>query len=143
MVHGSIRQVQYWQNGDRPRHLRTSELSGQVGDVIMGTLAEMAVSKFLGLYWSGVESQGAPDVGRGVLRKHGYEVRYTAKDPPQLFIRPHESGTFVLVTGGPVDWTIHGCYESKKAQESLKLEDPGGFGKPCYVISERQLEPVG
>ena len=146
LLHGAMRQVQSWQAGHQHKggHFRApGQAQGQLGDALMGALAEMAVAKFMGLYWSGVEAIGTVDVGVGVQRQSPFEVRWTSSETPRLIIRPEDKGTVVLVSGGPVLWKVHGCYEAEVAKERLELSDPQGRGFPCYVVPEELLEPVG
>lgn len=145
LLHGVMRQVQSWQAGHRHRggHFRSpGDLPGQLGAALMGVLAELAVAKYTGLYWSGVEEQGAVDVGVGVQRQTPFEVRWSASESPVLIIRPGDQGRVVLVSGGPEQWWIHGCFEAEVAKEKLELSDPKGAGFPCYVIHRDQLEPL-
>lgn len=104
---------------------------------VLGCLAELALAKYLGVYWTGLAKVGANDVGR-------YEVRTTAWDNGCLMLQPkdRDEAQYVLVTGSRYLWTIHGwCYGYEGKREEWWKVPTNGYG-PCFNVPQDALRPL-
>lgn len=107
---------------------------------IIGAAAEIAVARYLGVYWSG--HQG---VFRSVADLPGIEVRWTAT--AGLIIRPRdkekETKVYILAQGWPPEIEIIGWYDIR---EELRQEWITDFGRPnspeCWLIPKKYLHEI-
>jgi hypothetical protein len=130
---GTLRQSQNIRAGLHNAHgLKGAGWSEQ----ITGACAEYAVAKCLDLFWS-PGTRGAHDVG-------AYEVRFNASRPPVLILHPKDDdqAVFILVCGGPYEYTLAGwCYGwAGKAQRYW--DDPTSQNRPAFFIPVRDLSPM-
>lgn len=107
---------------------------------IISTRGEMAVAKFLNLYWSGsVGDYGAVDVG-GLV-----EVRTRTKDWHSLIIHPEDRdwAPYVLVDSSMtpqfriVGW-IYGC----DGKQEKYWSDPAKANRHAYFVTQEDLRDV-
>lgn len=79
---------------------------------IEGALAEMALAKSQGLYWSGQGGQNALDV-------LGYEVRQTSYDNGHLILHPDDADDvrYVLITGQLGSYMIRGWLYGREGKQ--------------------------
>lgn len=108
---------------------------------IGGCLGELAVAKWLGVYWDGAFRQKlvAGDVG-------ALEVRYTDWTNGRLLIKEKDAddAAYLLVTGPSLQqcFTIRGWIvggDAKKDVWHVELER----GRPCYAVPQAVLSPLG
>lgn len=106
---------------------------------VLGALGECAFAKATGRYWSGGVNtfKGEPDLMGGV------EVRTRSKHEYDLIVRPDDSddGLFVLVTGGPKDFVVHGWMRGADAKQDQYLANHGNHS-PAYFVPKSALRPV-
>lgn len=101
---------------------------------ITGALGECAFAKAANLYWAGgVNTFRLPDVGK-------IQVRWRSQ--PSLAVKHTDADdeVFVLVTGGPQEFTIHGWLLGKEAKVDSYRKDLG-HGEAFFVPQE-SLRPV-
>jgi len=128
---GIMRRVQSMKRGYTHAHGRPDNDDWQRD--IEGALGEMALAKYLNLYWVGGEVC-AVDVG-------DFEVRTTVRPNGRLILHPKDDDTryFWLVTG------INGVYEIKGhilASEGKRDEywsDPTGRQRHAYFVPQSAL----
>ena len=103
---------------------------------IEGALAEIAVAKHLGLYWSGQGGRNAQDV-------LGYEVRQTRHTAGHLTVHEHDDddARYVLVTGQTGKYDIRGWMLGKEAKDP-KWEKELQPGRPCFAVPQDQLHKM-
>lgn len=91
---------------------------------IEGAAAEMAVAKFLGLYWEGgVNTFKQGDVG-------DLQVRWTDKESGRLLIRPRDPlAIYVLAVGRIPEFRVVGWFEYLSARD-LRDDWLTDFGNP-------------
>ena len=105
---------------------------------ILGALGELAFCKATGRYWCGsVNTFKGPDVGMSI------QVRTRSKHTQDLIVRPKDgdSDVFVLVTGGPSEFMLHGWMLGKEAKQEKYLTNPGGYGT-AYFVPASELHPM-
>ncbi|MFZ9715901.1 MAG: hypothetical protein ACO3CH_00400 [Ilumatobacteraceae bacterium] len=104
---------------------------------IEGACAEMAVAKYLDIYWDG--SNGTyklPDLS-GLM-----QVRWTPYETGKLIVRPADDDycRYVLVTGRCPDYTIRGYMQGVVAKDPKYLDTLGDKSRPqVYAIPQSQL----
>ncbi len=130
-VSGVYRRIRSHLRGKRDRH-------GHSGfDVwsmdIEGALAELAVAKLLGVYWSGQQGVGTRDV-------LGYEIRQTSYADGHLIL--HKSDTddvrYLLVTGQLGTYDVRGYvygHEGKREEFWSELQR----GRPAFNVPQDAL----
>ena len=101
---------------------------------VESSCAELAVSKALGVYWSGLAGQGARDVT-------GCEVRHTERDQGRLILHPSDPDDvpFVLVTGSRGDYVIRGWIYGAEGKQDMWWDDPTGKGRPAFFVPQHAL----
>lgn len=107
-------------------------------DDIEGAAAEMAVAKYLGVYWGGsMETFKAADISEKI------QVRQTKYESGRLIVRSEDRDdhVYVLVTGTIPNLTIHGWIEGSEAKQDIYLDSPNDR-PPAYFIPQSQLQPV-
>lgn len=106
---------------------------------IESTLAEIAVAKYLNIYWGGhVNSFKAPDVGP-------YQVRHTQHKKGRLIIRDNDppEEIYVLVTGTHPKYTIRGYMRGIDGMKPEYRDNP--IKKPnaeAWCVPQSVLRPI-
>lgn len=97
---------------------------------IEGALAEMALCKHMGLYWTaGVNTFKHPDVGQDI------QVRSTTRDDGCLIVRDDDSDDhrFYLVIGSNGTYEIVGWLYGSEAKKDKWARNPGGYRRSFFV----------
>lgn len=128
---GIMRQVENLKKNRQPYYGAGSENDWQLH--IEGCLGELAVAKFLGLYWSGKGELRLPDVGI-------YDVRTGSKPHHRLILHPEDPDDrqFWLVTGANGHYTIRGWIFGRDGKQAQYWQDPTGQ-RPAYFIPHSAL----
>ena len=104
---------------------------------VEGACGEVAVAKFLGIFWNGsVNTYATPDLD-------GIQVRTRSKDDYELIVRPKDSDDeiFVLVTGVCPDFRIRGWMRGGSAKRQEWVKEYGNR-PPAYFVPTESLEPA-
>lgn len=106
---------------------------------LFGCQAELAVAKYLNLFWSGtVGDFGAPDVG-GVV-----EVR-TVQDPARrLILHPddRDDAPFVSVVADAPHFLLRGWIMGKAGKRMEWWSDPTNNGRAAFFVPTAALHPM-
>jgi len=117
-------------------HMATNEKDWHIH--ILGALGECAFAKAMGRYWSGSVNtfKHGGDVGL-------VQVRTRSKHHYDLIVREGDSDddVFVLVTGGPSEFEIHGCMRGKDAKRPEFRQNYGNYGE-AYFVPKSRLQDV-
>lgn len=104
---------------------------------ILGALGECAFAKATGRYWSGSVNtfKTGGDVG-------AIQIRTRSKHHYDLIVRDGDSDEdlFVLVTGGPNEFDVHGVIRGKDAKKEEFRQDYGNYGAAYFVPQSRLLD---
>lgn len=100
---------------------------------IEGALAEMAVAKWQGVYWSGQEGQNARDV-------LGYEVRQTSYDNGHLLLHPDDpdDARYILITGQLGSYVIRGWIDGRDGKQQ-KFWNSNYTREPAFAVPQSDL----
>jgi hypothetical protein len=105
---------------------------------ILGASGECAFAKAAGRYWSGGVNtfKASADVGQ-------IEVRTRSKHTYDLIVRKDDSddSVFVLVTGGPADFLVHGWILGRDAKQRQFVANHGNHGA-AYFVPSSALRPL-
>lgn len=103
---------------------------------IEGACAEVAVAKHLNFFWCRGK-RGAGDVG-------AYQVRYTTMNPPMLRLHSKDAddAVFILVYGGPFEYTLAGWCPGWAGKARRYWSDPTGKNRPAFFVPVRDLSPM-
>jgi hypothetical protein len=106
---------------------------------ILGALGELAFCKVTGIYWpASVNTYKDADAGRNIQvrtrSKHSYELIVRKADP--------DEDLYVLVTGGPQQFVVHGYEVGHKVKDDAHLRNYGGMGRAWFYPQEL-LQDVG
>jgi hypothetical protein len=95
--------------------------------------AELAVAKYLGVYWGfGVNTFHTPDIVNTP-----FEVRWSTKDC--LKVRPDDKGIVISVTGTCPNYEIKGWIHAEEAKHEAFLNKQ----KPeCYFVPHAKLNDI-
>jgi hypothetical protein len=131
---GSYRNAESNFSGRKPRF--PEKTSGELwGFHIESALAELAVSKALGIYWGfSVNTFHVPDIANTNI-----EVRWSTS--PRLKIRPDDPDARIMVSvrGSCHEKEIMGwCY----AREGKLKDNRSGSEPPCYFHDHEDLSPI-
>lgn len=131
---GVLRQSRAMQNGWKPAAGATEDRHWQIH--IAGALGEVAVAKYLGVYWSGVGELGQTDVGGTT----GHDVRCRAGATDELPIKADDPNDrrFYLVTGGYGVYKFRGWFmagDGKREEWLVKCAD----GRNLYFVPQGEL----
>lgn len=101
---------------------------------ILGALGECAFAKATGRYWSGSVNtfKTGGDVG-------AIQIRTRSKHHYDLIVRDGDSDDdlFVLVTGGPNEFAVHGGIRGRDAKKDEFRQDYGNYGAAYFVPKDR------
>ena len=128
---GIMRQLTNLKKGHKNAHGLGNGKDWQVN--VEGALAEMALAKFLDVYWTNGEFR-APDVGV-------VDVRSTHHMNGCLIVHDEDDSgrVFWLLTGENGKYTIRGWMYGYEAQNKEKYwKDPVG-GRPAYFVPQSDL----
>ena len=104
-----------------------------------GCLAEIAVAKFLNMYWTGVAGIGVPDVGGFI------EVRSIRKDYYGLRFHPEDKDDLPSVLANvknPEAIEILGWAYGRDAKKDEFWKDPSGKNRPFFLYPQNKLKPM-
>ncbi len=103
-----------------------------------GCFGEMAVAKYLNVFWSGnIGNLKADDVGP-------YQVRATVKDHHKLILHDDDPADriFILVTGALPTLTLRGWIHCFDGRQGEYWSDPKGNNRWAYFVPQARLEPM-
>ena len=108
---------------------------------IEGACGEMAVAKFLGVYWDGsVNTWKANDLP-------GLQIRTRSRHDYDLIVRPgdDDQAVWVLVTGRCPEYRVHGWITGSEAKRAEWLRNYGGRPAAYFVPAWqlRGIEEIG
>ena len=131
---GVMRQTKGIEKGRRHAHNSDQEATKDWQQHVEGALGEMALAKYLGVYWSN-GFLGACDVA-------GSDVRQTDRQNGCLLLhqRDEDSRPFFLVTGKCGTYTIRGWLYAKDGKVDQYWKDPVG-GRAAYFVPQSKLNP--
>ena len=114
----------------------------QIGDEwsahILGALGEAAFAKATNRYWSGgVNTFKAADIGSNI------QVRTRSKASYDLIVRSadRDDDVYVLVTGGPTEFVLHGWIRCGDAKRDEFKANYGMHGE-AYFVPKSELNPI-
>lgn len=130
-IAGVMRHTQNIQQGKKPTYGISQSVDWQAH--IDGALSEMAVAKYLGVYWSGKGGIGDPDV-------LDMDVRSSHRDDASLIMHDHDDDErkFWLITGLNGKYKVRGWIYGRDGKQDKYLKDPQG-GRPAYFIPQSDL----
>lgn len=99
-----------------------------------GALGEMALAKYLGVYWHGKGKCWGPDmIG-------GHEVRTTSYQSGRLILHPEDKDDlkYWLVTGINGTYQIRGFKYGRDGKQKQYWDDPQG-GRPAFFVPQNDL----
>lgn len=106
---------------------------------ILGALGECAFAKATNRYWNGSVNtfKSGGDVGDNI------QIRTRSKHSYDLIVRDgdKDDDVFVLVTGGPTEFAIHGWMPAREAKQPKFRANYGGYGE-AYFIPKSALRPI-
>lgn len=105
---------------------------------ILGALGEAAFAKATNRYWSGsVNTFKAADVGDNI------QIRTRSKASYDLIVRAgdKDDDVYVLVTGGPAEFVLHGWIRCADAKRSEFKANYGMHGE-AYFVPKSELQPI-
>lgn len=104
---------------------------------IEGALGEMALAKYLGVYWDGKGQMRAPDVGNVDVRtrsQHYYDLILHPNDP--------DDRRFYLLTGQNGEYQVHGSILAKDGKKEEFWSDPSRKNRPAFFVPKSALEAL-
>ena len=106
---------------------------------IEGSAAELAVAKYLDIYWNGsVDTfKRAADVGQNI------EVRWRSNPEWDLIVRPDDDDDawFVLVVGACPNYRILGAMRGRDGKQDGWRQEYGGR-TPAFFVPQAHLHPI-
>jgi hypothetical protein len=106
---------------------------------VLGALGECAFAKATGRYWSGSVNTftSGGDVGRTI------QVRTRSSHDYDLIVRDEDKDEdiYVLVTGGPEEFVVHGWMPCRDAKHPTFRNNYGNYGE-AYFVPSSALRPV-
>lgn len=133
---GAMRRIESLKKGFKPASGCDTSAPWQID--IEGAMAECAVAKALGVYWSR-GAWGKADIGRNV------QVRHTKLQQGRLLVRPNDEGDepFVLAIGGDGVYRIAGwLYGRECKQPEWLMTTKGREDSPAYFAPQDALRPI-
>ena len=128
---GIMRQVENLKLERYPTHGAKATMLWQIH--VEGALGEIALAKYLGVYWTGKGGLREPDVGVVDVRtrsKHHYELILHENDPSDR--------KFYLLTGSYGKYKVHGWIMGKEGKNPDFWGDPAG-GRAAYFVPHSAL----
>jgi hypothetical protein len=109
---------------------------------IEGACAELAVAKYLGLFWHALlpklSQRAHPDVGRNI------QVKRRPENGRGRDLRLHENdlddAPYVLVVGTAPTYELRGWILGVDGKQAEYLNP--GDGRPCYFVPREKLRPM-
>lgn len=114
------------------------QISDEWSAHILGALGEAAFAKATNRYWSGsVNTFKAADVGENI------QIRTRSKHSYDLIVRDgdRDDDVYVLVTGGPTEFTLHGWMRCGDAKQKKFKANYGNYGE-AYFVPKSALRPI-
>lgn len=114
------------------------EIQDHWGIHILGACGECAFAKGTGRYWSGgVNTFKDADVGSSI------QIRTRSKHDYDLIVRSDDSDdeVFVLVTGGPQVFVLHGWILGRDAKRQQFVANYGNHGE-AYFVPQSNLNSI-
>lgn len=105
---------------------------------VLGALGECAFAKATNRYWSGsVNTFKAADVGANI------QIRTRSRHSYDLIVREDDNSDdlYVLVTGGPHEYEIHGWISARDAKHDRYRANYGQYGE-AYFVPAKDLHPI-
>jgi hypothetical protein len=105
---------------------------------VLGALGECAFAKATNRYWSGsVNTFKAADVGDNI------QIRTRSKHSYDLIVRDgdKDDDVYVLITGGPSEFTLHGWMRCGDAKQPRYRANYGNYGE-AYFVPKSALHPI-
>jgi hypothetical protein len=106
---------------------------------VLGASGECAFAKATNRYWSGGVNtfKATADIGGSI------EIRTRSKHIYDLIVRDDDGNdsVFVLVTGGPKDFVVHGWMRGGDAKRPEFLANHGNHGA-AYFVPKGALRPL-
>jgi hypothetical protein len=139
--YGCLRQLQNIKNGARPRYGAGEEGAWEVH--ILGCMAEMAVAKYLNLFWAAaVGDYEALDVG-GLVQVRS---RMGGGEGPKvdLILHPKDGDDhpFVLVYSKPPEFRLAGWIMGSEGKRTDLWGDPAGTGRHAFFVPPGMLKDM-
>lgn len=130
---GGMRQIENCKRNRDPYHGAGTERDWQLH--MEGALGEMALCKWLGVYWPG--KGGLRDADIGVA-----DVRTGARHTHSLILHREDSDDreFWLVTGINGKYVIRGWICGRDGKSEKYWKDPG-TGRPAFFVPQSALNP--
>jgi hypothetical protein len=132
---GVMRQITNLRDGRRDAYGCQKDGAWQIH--IEGACGEMAVARYLGVYYNGnIGNLRASDAGR-------VQVRTRSRDNYDLIVHPEDNDNvpFVLVTGTAPTYILRGWLLGIDAKQKEYWIDPAG-GRPAYFVPQHYLNPM-
>lgn len=128
---GVMRQVENLKIGRKPAYGAGTENDWQLH--IEGCLAEMAMAKYLGVYWAGKGKLRHPDVG-------DMDVRTRSKSHYRLILHKEDPDdrVFWLMCGVNGKYDVVGWIRGRDGKQEQYWSDPAG-GRPAYFVPQEHL----
>lgn len=132
---GIMRHVRSLKEGRTGVNQQPAHLAWQVK--IEGALAELAVAKALGGYWSGASSRGASDSGE-------LEVRMTRYPHGCLFLHRHDKADvrYILAVGLNGTYKVAGWLWGHEGQQEKYWRRVSEERQPAFFVPQSDLHPL-
>lgn len=105
---------------------------------ILGALGECAFAKATNRYWNGSVNtfKAGGDIGEAI------QIRTRSRHDYDLIVRDgdRDDDLFVLVTGGPNDFRVHGWMRGKDAKRPEYRQNYGSYGAAFFVPKDKLLD---
>lgn len=106
---------------------------------ILGALGECAFAKATNRYWNGSVNtfKAGGDIGDSI------QIRTRSRHSYDLIVRDgdRDEDVFVLVTGGPSEFRVHGWMLGADAKTKKYRANYGNYGE-AYFVPSRELRPA-
>lgn len=133
-IHGVQRNLYNLARGAQPRYGAGTSKDWQLS--IDGSLGEMAVAKWLGVFWHGsLGNYDAKDVG-------GYQVRTSGLDVLSVRTGDKDEDVFICVHGVNGRYVLRGWIYGREGKLPRYYGDRFNNGRPNYWIPFSDLHPM-
>jgi len=105
---------------------------------IEGACGELAVAKFLGVFWDGsINTFKSADIGMSL------QIRHTQHEDGCLILRSGDAttDTYILVTGSHPKYEIRGYIAGYEGMIDDFIKDPNGK-YPAWFVPQENLNPI-